>query len=125
MNELYNDGHSGYSGNEDCGQMSAWYIFSSMGFYPVNPANSVYCFGSPQLEEATINLASGNKFKMIAHNVGGDNVYIQKILLNGKTYTKNYITHHNIVSGGVIEFFMGEKPNYKMAKYDKPLMIAQ
>lgn len=125
MNELYNDGHSGYSGNEDCGQMSAWYIFSSMGFYPVNPANSVYCFGSPQLEEATINLASGNKFKMIAHNVGGDNVYIQKILLNGKTYTKNYITHHDIVSGGVIEFFMGKKPNYKMVKYDKPLMIAQ
>lgn len=125
MKELYNDGHSGYSGNEDCGQMSAWYIFSAMGFYPVNPANSIYCFGSPLLEEAAINLANGKQFKMIAKNVGGDNVYIQKIRLNGKTYTKNYITHNDIVSGGVIEFFMGKKPNYKMAKYEKPLMMAE
>jgi len=125
MNELYNEGHSGYSGNEDCGQMSAWYIFSSMGFYPVNPANSVYCFGSPQLKEATIKLANGKQFKMIANNAGGDNVYIQKILLNGQPYKKNYITHNDIVSGGIIEFFMGTKPNKKMADYEKPLMMGK
>lgn len=125
MNELYNEGHSGYSGNEDCGQMSAWYIFSSMGFYPVNPANSVYCFGSPQLKKATINLANGKQFKMTANNAGGANVYIQKIVLNGQPYKKNYITHNDIVSGGVIEFFMGNKPNLKMAEYEKPIMIAR
>lgn len=125
MNELYNDGHSGYSGNEDCGQMSAWYIFSAMGFYPVNPANSIYCFGSPQLEEATIKLANGKQFTMKAHNVGGDNVYIQKIYLNGKPYKKNYMTHNAIASGGTIEFFMSHKPNKGMAKYEQPLMIAE
>jgi predicted alpha-1,2-mannosidase len=125
MNELYNDQHSGYSGNEDCGQMSAWYIFSSMGFYPVNPANSVYCFGSPQLAKATIMLNGGKQFKIITNNAGVKNVYIQKILLNGKPYTKNYITHQDIVAGGVIEFFMGKSPNKKMAGYEKPVMMAK
>jgi predicted alpha-1,2-mannosidase len=123
MNELYNEGHSGYSGNEDCGQMSAWYIFSSMGFYPVNPANSVYCFGSPQLKEATIHLANGKQFKMIAAKAGGENIYIQKITLNGKPYKKNFILHSDIVSGGVLEFDMGPKPNKKMAEYEKPPMM--
>lgn len=123
MNEQYNEGHSGYTGNEDCGQMSAWYIFSSMGFYPVNPANSVYCFGSPQLPTATIKLAGGKQFKVTTTNAGGNNVYIQKIILNGKPYLKNYITHQDIVSGGTLEFFMGPKPNKKMAGYEKPVMI--
>jgi len=122
MNELYNDQQSGYSGNEDCGQMSAWYIFSSMGFYPINPANGVYCFGSPQLKNVTINLANGNQFKVIANNAGGDNTYIQKIVLNGKPYQKNFITHNDIVSGGTLEFFMGKTPNKKMAAYEKPPM---
>ena len=122
MNELYNDQQSGYSGNEDCGQMSAWYIFSSMGFYPVNPANGVYCFGSPQLKNATINLANGKQFKVVANNAGGDNIYIQKILLNGKPYQKNFITHNDITSGGALEFFMGKTPNKKMAAYEKPPM---
>jgi len=125
MKELYNDGHSGYSGNEDCGQMSAWYILSSMGFYPVNPANSVYCFGSPQLKEATIKLANGKQFKVFANNAGDGNIYIQKIRLNGKSYKKNFITHNDIVSGGTIEFFMGKKPKKEMAKYEQPLMIAK
>ena len=125
LNELYNDKHSGYSGNEDCGQMSAWYIFSAMGFYPVNPANSVYCFGSPQLKHATINLANGKQFKIITNNAGGSNVYVQKILLNGKPYEKNFITHKDIMNGGVLEFFMGNMPNKKMATYEKPLVISQ
>jgi len=123
MNEQYNDGHSGYTGNEDCGQMSAWYIFSSMGFYPVNPANSVYCFGSPQLATATIQLANNKQFKVITKNAGGNNIYIQKIVLNGKPYQKNFITHQDIVSGGTLEFFMGPKPNKKMAGYEKPAMM--
>jgi len=126
MHEMYNDQQSGYSGNEDCGQMSAWYLFSSMGFYPVNPANSVYCFGSPQLAKATINLANGKQFRMTAKNVGGDNIYIRKIILNGKSYKKNYIKHQDIVNGGILEFFMGNKPNKKMTDYEKPpLTIVQ
>ncbi len=125
LNELYNDGHSGYSGNEDCGQMSAWYLFSSMGFYPVNPANSIYCFGSPLLQKATIHMANGKQFTVTTKNAGGENVYIQKITLNGKPYEKNYITHNDIINGGTIEFVMGNKPNKKMAKYERPLMITE
>ena len=125
MNELYNEGHSGYSGNEDCGQMSAWYIFSAIGFYPVNPANSVYCFGSPQLQQAVIHLASGKHFTVITYNGGGVNNYIQKIVFNGQAYQKNYITHKDIESGGLLEFFMGAKPNLKMAGYEKPPMMAK
>ena len=120
MNDLYNEGHSGYSGNEDCGQMSAWYIFSSMGFYPVNPANGIYCFGSPQLKEATIHLASGKQFKITAANAGGKNIYIQKIMLNSKPWKKNFIRHSDIVAGGLLEFVMGPVPNKKMAEYEKP-----
>lgn len=95
-----------------------------MGFYPVNPANSIYCFGSPQLAKACINFPDGKQFKMITNNTGDKNIYIQKILLNGKPYQKNYITHNDIVTGGVIEFFMGNTPNKKMATYEKPLMIS-
>jgi predicted alpha-1,2-mannosidase len=124
MNELYNEGNSGYSGNEDCGQMSAWYIFSSMGFYPMNPANSVYCFGSPLLKHAAIRLENGKTFSVEAPNVSPENIYIQKIILNGKPYTKNYITHQDIVSGGKLEFVMGKTPNKKMASYERPPMLA-
>ena len=125
MKELYNDQQSGYSGNEDCGQILAWYIFSAMGFYPVNPANSIYCFGSPQLKKAEIHLANGGNFKMIANNAGEKNIYIQKIVLNGKPYTKNFITHNDIVSGGIIEFTMGSTPNMKMKNYEKQILIAK
>ncbi len=120
LNELYYNTPSGYSGNEDCGQMSAWYVFASMGFYPVNPANSIYCFGSPQLKSATLQLANGKTFSMTAKNAGGDNVYIQKIILNGVNYQKNYITHSDLANGGSLEFIMGDKPNKAMAKYEKP-----
>lgn len=124
MNELYNDDHSGYSGNEDCGQMSAWYIFSAMGFYPVNPSNSVYCFGSPLLEKAVIHIANGKNFIINVKNAGNRNIYIQKIALNGKPYHKLYITHQEIISGGTLEFTMGNKPNTQLAKYEKPISLS-
>jgi len=123
IKELYSASPSGYSGNEDCGQMSAWYIFSAIGFYPVNPANNIYAFGSPQLEEVVVNLADGKRFEITTHNLSEDNIYIQKILLNGKVYKKNYISHQDIVAGGKLEFYMGAKPNRKMAKYEKPPLI--
>ena len=124
LRELYLNTPSGYSGNEDCGQMSAWYIFSSLGFYPVNPANSVYCLGSPQFEKAVLYLAGGKHFEVTTKNVSVENVYIQEIFLNGKPYKKNFITHNDIVKGGTIEFVMGKAPNKKMADYEKPLLIA-
>ncbi len=110
MNEQYTDNPSGYSGNEDCGQMSAWYIFNAMGFYPLNPANGIYCFGSPQLEKAVINLDDGKKFTITVKNTAKDNVYIQNVMLNGNEYSKNFITHNDIMNGGTLEFTMGSTP---------------
>ena len=124
VNDLYSSKPSGYSGNEDCGQMSAWYIFSSMGFYPVNPANNVYVFGSPQLNSAVIKLSKGKKFEIITHERSDENIYIQKILLNGKPYKKIYIKYQDIIIGGKIEFFMGSKPNRNMVNYDKPPLLS-
>ncbi len=111
MNEQYTDSPSGYSGNEDCGQMSAWYILSAMGFYPVNPANGIYCIGSPQLAKAVIHNVNGKDFTIIANNTNSKNIYIQSAKLNGKQYDKSYITHKDIMNGGTLEFTMGEKPN--------------
>lgn len=113
LNTLYNNSFSGYSGNEDCGQMSAWYIFSSMGFYPVNPANGVYDIGSPILKSATINLPNGKTFTVTTKNASETNKYIQSVKLNGKTYNKPFITHANIEAGGTLNFVMGAKPNKK------------
>ncbi|MFZ1978846.1 MAG: GH92 family glycosyl hydrolase [Bacteroidota bacterium] len=111
LNELYNNSTSGYPGNEDCGQMSSWYIFSSIGFYPVNPAGGVYAIGSPVLKSATIHLANGKIFSVAVKNPAKENVYIQSVKLNGKPYGKAYITQNDIVNGGTLEFVMGNQPN--------------
>ncbi|EHQ28069.1 GH92 family glycosyl hydrolase [Mucilaginibacter paludis] len=111
LNTLYNNSSSGYAGNEDCGQMSAWYIFSAMGFYPVNPANGVYAIGSPVLKHAEIPVADGKTFTVDVNNPGAANPYIQSVKLNGKPYHKTYITQGDIVSGSRLEFAMGAKPN--------------
>ncbi len=121
MHEQYTSEPSGYSGNEDCGQMSAWYIFSSLGFYPVNPANGIYCFGSPQVESATLRLDDEKSFTIKTVNSGEKNIYIQKIILNGMPYNKTFITHEDIVKGGSIEFEMGPEPNKEMSTYLRPL----
>ncbi|MDT3405310.1 GH92 family glycosyl hydrolase [Mucilaginibacter terrae] len=113
LNELYNNSSSGYSGNEDCGQMSSWYIFSAMGFYPVNPANGLYSIGSPVLKQAIIKLDNGKTFTVTTQNAAKANCYIQSLKLNGKPYTHTYLTHEDILRGGKLEFVMGSKPNYK------------
>ncbi len=110
MAELYTDKPDGLCGNEDCGQMSSWYVFSALGFYPVNPANGIYDLGSPIFDTAVIQLENKRNFTIIAHNNSDKNVYVQKVKLNGRTYDKNYITHQNIIKGGKLEFFMGPKP---------------
>ena len=111
LNTLYNNSSSGYPGNEDCGQMSSWYILSAMGFYPVNPANGVYVIGSPILQSAVLQLGRGKTFTVWTKNVSPENVYIQSAKLNGKDYTRTYITHTDIVQGGTLELIMGAKPN--------------
>jgi predicted alpha-1,2-mannosidase len=113
LKELYSDHPSGYCGNEDCGQMSAWYIFSSMGFYPFNPSNGVYTIGTPVLKSAQINFESGKTFKMTANGVSDKNIYIQSVKLNGKAYNKTYLLFNDIENGGSLEFNMGPKPNKK------------
>ncbi|KJF43385.1 hypothetical protein LH29_14210 [Draconibacterium sediminis] len=111
MNEMYTDQPDGLCGNEDCGQMSAWYVFSSMGFYPVNPANGVHVFGSPLFESATIELPGEKTFEVKAKNLNKTNIYIDSVTLNGEPYTKSYITHTDVVNGGVLEFNMAAEPN--------------
>jgi len=110
---MYNTSSSGYSGNDDCGELSAWYIFSAMGFYPVNPASGTYIIGSPTLKEASIELKNGKIFKVVAKNVSDENIYIQSAKLNGKSYTKMFIRQADIDAGGTFEFIMGPKPNKK------------
>jgi len=109
MTTLYTDKPDGLCGNEDCGQMSAWYVFSSMGFYPVNPAEGIYVFGKPMVNKAEIRVGY-KPFTMIAHNINDKNIYIQSVKLNGKEYNKLYITHQDIVQGGLLEFYMGSTP---------------
>ncbi|MDY0216381.1 MAG: GH92 family glycosyl hydrolase [Bacteroidales bacterium] len=111
MNEFYTHLPDGLCGNEDCGQMSAWYVLSSLGFYPVNPADGIFVFGSPQFEKAVLNLENGKKFILRTENRTDANFYIDKITLNGKPYTKTYVTYNDIMNGGEIVFKMSSKPN--------------
>jgi len=103
----YKDDVDGLCGNDDCGQMSAWYIFSALGFYPVNPCGGEYVLGAPQLPKATINLAGGRKFTVEAENYGPGNIYVREMYLNGKPLTGKTISHEDIMSGGSLKFVMG------------------
>ena len=113
MGKFYNNTPDGLVGNEDCGQMSAWYIFSAIGFYPVNPASGEYVFGSPLVDQSIILLPSGSTFRINVIDNSTINKYIQSITLNAKPYTKSFITHHDIMVGGIMEIKMGSKPNIK------------
>ncbi len=110
VNTLYRNTTDGLCGNDDCGQMSAWYIFSSLGFYPVCPGSNEYVIGSPSLGKATLNLENGNQFIITAQNLSEKNIYIQQIRLNGLPYNKFIIKHEDIVRGGTLQFVMGPKP---------------
>jgi len=110
MDEFYKDDPDGVIGNEDCGQISAWYNLSALGFYPVFPASQEYIFGSPIFDKATINLSDGKKFTVESKNNSDKNIYIQKVELNGKEYKKVHITHQDIIKGGNLKFYMGNKP---------------
>ena len=118
INELYTDNPDGLAGNEDCGQMSSWYILSSLGFYPVNPSNGVYVFGSPVFDNAKIELGNNKSFTVKTVNNSQKNIYIQSVKLNGVDYKNSYITHKDIIKGGEIEFKMGPNPNKDFGKED-------
>ncbi|MEO7175204.1 MAG: GH92 family glycosyl hydrolase [Saprospiraceae bacterium] len=109
LRRQYHPGPAGLSGNDDCGQMSAWYIFSALGFYPVSPGSDQYSIGSPIMKEASIQLENGKTLHIVAKNQSDENVYIQSITMNGKPYTNNYFTHDDLISGAEIVFVMGRK----------------
>ena len=109
MNELYLNSPAGLCGNEDCGQMSAWYVFSAMGFYPVNPISGQYEIGTPLFPEVQLHLDNGKTFTVKAPAVSKENIYIRSTKLNGKPYDKSYITHEQIMNGATLEFEMGKE----------------
>lgn len=122
-NQFYSTKPDGLCGNEDLGQMSAWYVFSALGFYPVNPANGVYVLGSPLIDNATIHYKNGVTFEISAIDNSRSNIYIQKAEYNGKPYTKSYITHEMITKGGQLKLYMGNTPSatWGVKKEDRPM----
>ncbi len=111
LREMYKDQPDGISGNEDCGQMSAWYILSALGFYPVSPSSGAYVLGSPLVDKATIRLPQGKTFVVSVQNNGPQNLYIQSATLNGQPYANSYLLHRDIVAGGTLQLTMGPQPN--------------
>lgn len=113
LDTQYSTQPDGLSGNEDCGQMSAWYIMSAMGIYPMNPASGEYEIGSPIFEKTTLKLPNGKTFVISAPNTSKENIYVQSVTLNGEPLDKTYIMHGDIIAGGTLEFEMGPTPNKK------------
>ncbi|WP_244828559.1 GH92 family glycosyl hydrolase [Carboxylicivirga sediminis] len=113
MDKLYTPNPDGYCGDEDNGQTSAWYVFSAMGFYPVCPGEDMYVFGSPVFDKVTVQLPNGNELVIASDNNSKENVYVQKLTLNGVQWDKNYIEHEALLKGGLLKFTMGAEPNTK------------
>ncbi len=126
MAKLYDNTPEGLCGNDDCGQMSAWYVLSALGFYPVDPTTGVYVLGSPLVNSATLHLqpgfAKGGAFRIIAKNNSPTNVYVQSVTLNGQPLTRSWIKHDEITAGGELVFVMGPEPNktWGAAEADRP-----
>ena len=111
LDEMYSTRPEGYSGNEDCGQMSAWYVLSALGFYPVTPAADYYVIGSPLVDEARLRLENGRTFVIKTENLSPQNKYIRSARLNGKPYLASVLRHADIMAGGEPVFEMGDRPN--------------
>ncbi len=112
MHDLYFNAPAGLCGNEDCGQMSAWYVMSAMGFYPVDPVSGQYEIGSPLFKQTKIHLANGKTFTVNAPEVSRENIYVKEVRVNGKPYDKSYITHDMIMSGDTVDFVMTDEPGH-------------
>jgi len=111
LNTLYHNNPDGLSGNEDCGQMSAWAVMSAMGFYPVTPGADYYVIGTPWFSKVTINLENGKKFVINAKNISATNFYIRSATLNGTKHDASFLYHSDIMNGGELTFVMGNTPN--------------
>ncbi|HEX4342488.1 MAG TPA: GH92 family glycosyl hydrolase, partial [Verrucomicrobiae bacterium] len=118
---LYTNTPGGICGNDDCGQMSAWYVFTALGFYPVDPVSGIYLLGSPLMDKITLNLnpafAKGKTFTVIAKNNSSQNAYIQSATLNGKPMTRSWISNEEITAGGRLVLIMGPQPNKDWANH--------
>jgi len=127
MERMYRPEREGLGGNDDCGQMSAWYIFSAMGFYPVCPGSGEFVLGAPFLPEMTLRLEGGATFTVKAPSVSSKNRYVRSVRLNGKPYTKRYITREDILRGGVLEFEMGSthRKNSRPDPSDLPYSLSR
>ena len=123
--EMYADKPNGLAGNDDCGQMSAWYVLSAMGFYPVTPGSDIYAIGTPVLNESRINLENGKSFVIKSENLTKENKYIQSAKLNGATYNKSYLTQQTILQGGKLDFVMGSKPNKQWGSQAGDVPVSQ
>jgi predicted alpha-1,2-mannosidase len=119
MDKFYTSAPDGYCGDEDNGQTSAWYIFSALGFYPVCPASDQYVMGAPLFKKATLHLASGDDFVIEAPENSAENRYMDNVRLNGKEYSRNYITHSDITSGGKMTVSMSAEPNTQRGTTDE------
>ena len=116
ISRLYTNKEDGLCGNEDCGQMSAWYVFSVIGFYPVNPASGEYVIGVPFTQESVLQLPDGKVFRVVALEMNEKNKYIKEVKWNGEKYTKSFIKHFDIMKGGVLEITMGPEPGKEWGK---------
>jgi putative alpha-1,2-mannosidase len=111
MDEMYRPAPDGLCGNDDCGQMSAWYVFSALGFYPVAPTSNQYVLGSPGVRRAEIDLGGGRTFVVVVENQAPDHVYVREVRLDGVSLERNFITHDEVVRGGELRFVMSDQPN--------------
>lgn len=121
MDKLYGTGPDGLCGNEDCGQMSAWFVLSAFGFYPVTPGSNLYVLGSPLFEEAEMELPTGEHFTVRAKNNSPENVYIQSATLDGAPLTRSYLSHDEVMKGGILELEMGSVPSGTWATDEQDL----
>ena len=119
VDRFYGDTPDALSGNDDCGQMSAWYMFNCLGFYPVAPSSNVYNIGSPCVKGISVQMSNGKVIEMTADNWSPKNVYVKELYVNGKKYDKSYLKYADIRDGVKLRFIMSSKPNYKRAVSDE------
>jgi predicted alpha-1,2-mannosidase len=116
LKNQYHAAPDGLGGNDDCGQMSAWYVFTALGFYPVAPASNMYMLGSPAIKTAVLHFENGRTLTIEARNQSETNVYVSKVTLNGRELNRDFLTYQDITGGGRIVFFMSAKPNARLSK---------
>lgn len=119
MNRLYQPTPDGYCGDEDNGQTSAWYIFSALGFYPVTPATDQYILGAPLFKNAKIHLENGKTIEIKAENNNEENRYVNSLKFNGKKYSKNWLSHSELMKGAILNFDMTSEPNKQRGSDEK------